>query len=349
MVPQLLVCMILLLSVSSPNANLTPGVMLNPPQGYFAYNLYPTLNSTENDPVYDANFIPGFEKGLTNISVNWSSGVGYGRIGYSVGPWQYLQIGMPHLAVGPQCCNFKEIPRTQQYRKVDWGDYYYVKAGFVSPGINVPNFTTDFSAPAYVGLRTDWRWTVSVSLDWSFPKLLKPENEWAAIGIAATQYVPSTPDKLVYTVVNFWMDANSTSVFGRNSKGSEDHMVVSSRVVVYHPLQLSYTGNQTITVNLSPYLEDTLQVLNLTDNGSNPPVVSYVYLNIEGYNVQWNSTLYSFFVMSDHDPSEPLSGGMPPLVYYGLAVIVAAASSMLFYVMRLRPHKSKQNRPESQA
>lgn len=343
MMPQLLVCIILLLSVSSPNANLTPGVMLNPPQGYFPYNLYPTLNSPENDPVYDANFIPGFEKGLTNISVNWSSGIGYGRIGYSVGPWQYLQIGMPHLAVGPQCCNFKEIPRTQQYRKVDWGDYYYVKAGFISPGVNVPNFTTDFSAPAYVGLRTDWRWTVRVSLDWSFPKLLKPENEWTAIGIAATQYVPSTPDKLVYTVVNFWMDANSTSVFERNSKGSEAHMVVSSRVVVYRPMQLSDTGNQTITVALSQYLEDTLQVLNLTDNGSNPPVISYVYLNIEGYNVQWNSTLYSFFVMSNHDPLGQRSVGIPILAYYGLALIVLGASAVSFYVLRVRRRELKQN------
>jgi hypothetical protein len=320
--------------------------MLNPPQGYFAYNLYPTLKSTENDPVYDANFIPGFEKGLTNISINWSSGIGYGRIGYSVGPWQYLQVGMPHLAVGPQCCNFKEIPRTQQYRRVDWGDYYYVKAGFISPGVNVPNFTTDFSVPAYVGLRTDWRWVVSISLDWSFPRLLNPGNEWAAIGIAATQYVPSTPDKLVYTVVDFWKDANSTSAFERNSKGPENHEVVSSRVVVYHPLQLSETGNQTITLNLSPYLEDTLQVLNLTGHGSDPPVISYVYLNVEGYNVHWNSTLYSFFVMSNHDPSEQGAGGIPPFAYYALALILVAASAVLFYSKKVHLHESKQNRPK---
>ncbi len=223
--------------------------MANPPPGYYAYNLDPTLNSDDKGPIYDPNFIPGFSVGLTNISLHWSMGPHYGHIGYSVGPWKYLQVALPHLAVGPQCCNFKEIPRTQQYRAEDWGDYYYVKAGFLPPGVNVPNFTTDFTAPAYVGLRTDWQWVVSVSLNWAMPRLLDPRNQWGALGIAATQYVPNAPNKLVYTVVNFWMDTNSSNVLAKGAKSSQDHMIASSHVVVYHPLQLSQAeiGNQTLT------------------------------------------------------------------------------------------------------
>lgn len=308
--------------------------MLAPPPGYYAYNFYPTLNSTENGPIYDPNFIPGFEVGLTNTSLHWDTGPGYAHIGYSIGPWKHLQVELPHLAVGPQCCNFQEIPRTQQYRAKDWGDYYYVKAGFLPPGVNTPNFTTDFSAPAYVGLRTDWQWVVSVSLDWSKPRLLNAANQWAAIGIAATQYVPNTPRKLVYTVVNFWMDDNSSNTLRKSVSPSEDYMVASSYVVIYHPLQLNDSGNQTVTLNLSPYLENTLRVLNFSASNSDSPVISYVYLNIEGYNMQWNTTLYSFFVMSDHAPSVAKPVGNWNL-YYMIPILIAGVSAMVLYV-RLR-------------
>jgi len=333
LVPPLIVCF-LLLTPSGLNVGVTPGVMRAPPSGYYAYNLDPLLNSTENGPIYDPNFIPGFRVGLTNTSLHWDTGLGYARIGYQVGPWKTLQVALPHLAVGPQCCNFQEIPRTQQYRAVDWGDYYYVKAGFAPPGVNVPNFTTNFNAPAYVGLRTDWPWRVSISLDWTPPNLLNLENRWAAIGITATQYVPNAPNKLVYTVVNFWMDDNSSAMLGRDSS-SNGSMIASSHVVVYHPLQLSATGNQTVTVDLTPYLENTLEVLNFTATTSNPPVISYVYLNIEGYNMEWNTTLYSFFVMSDHNPSIQTPQESPSL-YYAVAVLVIAVATALVLYVRTR-------------
>ncbi len=330
--------LILLLAISSPNAKVavSRGIILNPPQGYYVYNLYPTLNSTENGPVYDPNFIPGFSKGLTNISVSWSTGPGFAHMGYWVGPWTELQVGMPHLAVGPQCCNFQEIPRTQQYRRLEWGDYYYVKAGFVSPGVNLPNYTTNFAAPAYVGLRTDWNWTVSVSLDWRSPRMLNVNNEWFAVGIAVTQYVPSVPEKLVYTVLNFWMDANSSKVLSASSSGDEGYLVTGPRIVVYHSLQLTEDGNQTVTVNLSPYLDDTLHILNFTSSQSDPPVISYVYLNVEGYNVQWNSTLYSFFVLSDHSPIENASARYLPLLYLGIPILVAGLVYVAYMKMKKR-------------
>ena len=309
--------------------------MLSPPQGLYPYNLYPTLNSTDNGPVYDPNFIPGFSKGLTNISITWSTGPGFATMGYWIGPWKGLQVGMPHLAVGPQCCNFQEVPRTQQYRRLEWGDYYNVKAGFLPPGVNLPNYTTDFTAPAYVGLRTDWDWTVSVSLDWRAPLLLNSENEWFAVGVAVTQYVPSVSEKLVYTVLNFWMDSNSSTILATGPHGRDGYIVTGPRIIVYHPLQLTTEGNQTITINLSPYLDDTLRILNFTSAQTEPPVISYVYLNVEGYNVQWNSTIYSFFVMSDHNPTVNQGSATWPLAYVGIPVLLVVLS-FIGYTARKR-------------
>lgn len=323
--------------LSLPVASVTPGIVVEPPQGLYAYNFAPTLNSSDNSEIYDPNFIPGFRVGLTNVSLHWDAGIGYAHIGYSIGPWQDLQVSLPHMAVGPQCCNFVEVPRTQQYRAENWGDYYYVKGGFVSPGVNVPNFTSSFTAPADVGLRTDWQWTVSVSLNWKQPMLLNPRNQWAALGIAATQYVPTAPKKLVYTVVNFWMDHNSSDVLSNLPRSSSDRMIVSPYVVVYHTIQLmdSQEGNQTIIVNLSPYLEDTLGILGFTSASGQPPVISYVYLNIEGYNMQWNTTLFSFFVMSSHDPSGQRTFEFSYLYYLIPLGIVAA---VVFY-LRLRRNR----------
>lgn len=330
---SILIYLSMVTPLSLPIVEVTPGIALEPQSGFYAYNFAPTLNSPDNNEIYDPNFIPGFRAGLTNISLHWDSGLGYAHVGYSVGPWQNLQVALPHMAVGPQCCNFEEISRTQQYRGEDWGDYYYVKAGFSSPGVNKPNFTSTFTAPADVGLRTDWQWVVSLSLDWKPPKLLSPRNEWAAIGIAATQYVPSAPNKLVYTVVNFWMDSNSSNVLANLPGSSSDRMIAGSHVVVYHPIQMTdaYDGNQTISIDLSPYLQDTLNVLGFVPSKAEPSVISYVYLNIEGYNMQWNSTLYSFFVVSNHSPTGETPANTTPL-YYGAVFIAAAAC--LFYINR---------------
>jgi len=323
--------------LSLPIVQVTPGIALEPPSGFYAYNFAPTLNSPDNNEIYDPNFIPGFRAGLTNVSLHWDSGLGYAHVNYSIGPWQNLQVALPHMAVGPQCCNFKEIPRTQQYRGEDWGDYYYVKAGFSPPGVNVANFTSSFTAPADVGLRTDWQWVVTISLDWKLPKLLNQRNEWAALGIAATQYVLSAPNKLVYTVVNFWMDSNSSNVLANLPGSSSDRMIAGSHVVVYHPIQMTdaYDGNQTISIDLSPYLQDTLNVLGFVPPNAESPVISYVYLNIEGYNMQWNSTLYSFFVVSNHSPTGETPAYATPL-YYGAALVAAfiAAAVGLFYLNR---------------
>jgi hypothetical protein len=333
MLIALFLCL-LLVNSSTGNATVTPGVSLNPPEGYRVYNMDPTLNSTDTNPIYDANFIPGFNVGLTNISIGWDSGPGYGHIGYSVGPWRDLQVGMPHLAVGPQCCNFKEVPRTQQFRRVEWGDYYYVKPGFLPPGVNEPNFTSDFTAPAYVGLRTDWQWTVSFSLDWGAPVLLNSSNEWAAIGISITEYVPNAPHKLIYTVLNFWMDENSSRVLTSSATGSEGYMIVSPQVVVYDVFQLNAKGNQTVVMNISPYLDSTLRVLNLTAPSSQPPVISYVYLNVEGYNMVWRSALYSFFVMSKENASQP--SGISTYAWYFISLALAVTTIAAGFKLKSR-------------
>lgn len=292
------ILLIVILVVSGANVVVAPGAFNFAPKGYTVSNLDPTFNSTLNNEIYDPNFLPGFEVGLTNTSVSWSSGNGYARLGYSVGPWTYQQSqSIPHLAVGPQCCNFKEVPHTQQFRRVEWGDYYYVKAGFSSPGVNVENYTTDFTAPAYVGLRSDWDWKVQFSMIWNDPTMIDSANQWGAIGVAVTQYVPSAPGNLVTTLINFWMDSNSTRFVPVASDGSSRQ--VGSNVVTYHPLQISSAGNTTISLDISPYLEDTLQVLGYQNGQYQPlPVISYIYLNVEGYNFAWNTTLWSFSVMT---------------------------------------------------
>lgn len=318
--------LVLILAASSPNSVITAGVVINAPAGYVVSNLDPALNSTYNGAIYGPNFIPGFEAGLTNTSIYWNSGSGYARFGYSVGPWAYQEVGsIPHFAVGAQCCNFNEVPHTQQFSRAEWGDHYYSRAGLGPPGINVENHTAVWGEPtSYVGLRTDWDWTVQFSFDWNSPILMNPANEWGAIGIAASQFVKGAPGDLVYTLVNLWMDSNSSSTVTpsaariERSSGSPDS-------VVYHPLQIAAAGNQTITLDISPYLEDTIRQLGLTVALNQPPVIPYVYMNVEGYNFGWNTTLWSFKVMTPNNSSSTLQfASVFPWAFLGAAAAVLA-------------------------
>jgi hypothetical protein len=291
------ILLVILLSISSVSVVVEPGVLRNVPVGYFVSNLDPNLNSTSNNEIYDPNFLPGFQAGLTNLSIYWNSGMGYADLGYLIGPWAHQEsTGIPHFAVGPQCCNFNEVSHTQQFRRVEWGDYYYVMAGFSAPGINVENYTTDFASPAYVGLRTDWDWKLQLSLNWKTPVMMNSGNEWGAIGVSVTQFVPTASGNLVSTLVNLWMDANSSRYVPVSADGSQRR--IGSNLVTYHPVQITGQGNTTITLDITPYLEDTLHVLGFQSPQDRPAVISYVYLNVEGYNFAWNTTLWSFNLMS---------------------------------------------------
>jgi hypothetical protein len=329
------VMVVLILASSSLNVTVTPGVMVRVPNGYMVSNLDPTFNSTFNNQIYDPNFLPGFQVGLTDTNVSWSSGNGYGSLGYSIGPWVHEHVGLPHFAVGPQCCNFMEVPHTQQFRRVEWGDYYYVKAGLGPPGINIENYTADFSSPVNVGLRTDWNWSVQISLNWRPPVMMNPSNEWGAIRIAVTQFVPNAPGNLVYTLLNFWMDANSSNAITSPVDGTS-RGIVPPNIVAYHPIQMTGSGNQTISVDISPYLEDTLRVLGLQRVLGQPPVISYVYLNVEGYNFGWNTTLWSFKVMAQQNNSVSITAFL-------VVGSVAAVSVALFY-LDLKKNASSRSR-----
>jgi hypothetical protein len=327
-----------LLLSSSTSIVVTSGVVIDTPKGYAVSNLDPNLNSLSNNEIYDPNFIPGFQSGLTNVSVSWSSGSGYGSLVYMVGPWAHEETDIPHLAVGPQCCNFQEVPHTQQFRRVEWGDYYDVKAGLGPPGINAENYTAHFGdPPTYVGLRTDWDWTIQLSLNWKSPIVMNPDNSWGAIGIAVTQYVPSAPDKLVYTVVNFWMDGNSSSHVTLSADGI-GRRIVQPNIVSYHPAQVSGKGNETITLRLSPYLEDTLKVLGLQTDQSQPPLIPYIYMNVEGYNFGWNTTLWSFKVMT---PSNNPSSTIPFASVFPIIFLAAAVATFAFAFRRYRIQEGK--------
>jgi hypothetical protein len=311
-----------------PYAYVMPGVATNPPTGFVVSNLDPNLISPYNNEIFDPNFIPGFSVSLPNTSIDWRSGNGYAKIGYSIGPWSRVEFSIPHLAMGPQCCNFVEVPHTQQFRLPSWGDYYYVRAGLGPPGVNIENFTATFGGiTSYVGLRTDWNWTARISLNWTTPVLFNPSNEWAAIGIAVTQVVPNAPDKLVYTLVNFWMDQNSSRSLHQFRDGIL-RSVSEVKLVTYHPIQLSGEGNKTITIQLSPYLSDTLHALNLSVDAPQPPVIAYVYLNVEGYNFRWNTTVWSYYLLT---PSPEGQVSALAYTYLPAAVGAGAGAVVLFY------------------
>lgn len=336
--------LILILLVSSGTLLTSSGTTTSIPPGYSVSNLDPefSFNSTYNNQIYDPNFLPGFQAGLTNTMVSWSSGTGYGNLEYSIGPWMHEEGGgIPHFAVGPQCCNFVEVPHTQQFRQVDWGDYYYVRAGLGLPGVNVQNYTAVFGAPTtYVGLRTDWDWKVQLSLKWADPVMMSSSNEWGAIGIDTTQVVPSAPSKLVYTLINFWMAPNSSSIFASASRNGR--WVQGSNLVTYHPLQLATGGNQTITIDISPYLDDTLQALGLNQSQNQPPLISYVYLNVEGYNFEWNASLWSFELLT---PTHSVSTAQDSGIAIAVSIVVIAPVGFYYFVMRKRTHFVKGKNP----
>lgn len=330
--------MFLVLLISSGTVTTAPGTSSNVPQGYSVANLDPFFNSTHNNQIYDPNFLPGFEAGLTNTHVSWSSGNGYGNLSYSIGPWNSEEgTGIPHFAVGPQCCNFVEVPHTQQFRKVDWGDYYYVRAGLGSPGINTENYTAVYGGPTtYVGLRTDWDWKVRISLKWENATTMNLANEWGAIGIDTTQVDPAAPGQLVYTLVNFWMDSNSSQVFDSSSKAGR--WVAGPNLVIYHPMQMAGEGNETITVDISPYLTDTLQALNLNPSQNQPPLITYVYLNVEGYNFSWNNTLWSFELLTPTPSSSTVF-----LYATGIGAAVGITASLVLYQLLKRRSAAQSN------
>lgn len=333
--------MLVLLTMST-GISYQSGVTSKLPSGYTAYNIDQAFsNITLNGLVFDPNFIPGFKVGLPNTSISFDTGLGYANVGYWIGPWNETYYQVPHLAVGPQNSNFQEIPRTQQFRMPTWGDYNAVKAAFVSPAVNIPNYNASFllTQPIYVGLRTDWNWQVQMSMDWNAPILLDQKNEWVAVGLAITEYVPNAPTKLIYTVVDFWMDKNS-STFGKvtSNQGSGNYSIVriGTDAVTYHPIQLSTTGNVTVNINITRYTDETLRLLGYTSQ-SQPPVLSYTFLDVEGYNFKWNGTLYSFNDMSSSDQS---------ISYFFLAPLVVVTTIVaiagIFYLLK----RNKQSRRE---
>ncbi|MHB8567366.1 MAG: hypothetical protein ACYC7D_01195 [Nitrososphaerales archaeon] len=335
---------LLLLIIASPSSSIAwqSGISNQPSNGYTSYNIDPTLsNASLNGLIFDPNFIPGFQSGLPNTSIYFSTGQDYANIGYSVGPWNETYYQVPHLAVGPQNSNFQEIPRTQQFRMLSWGDYYTVKAAFLPPAVNLSGYNASFqlTEPIYVGLRTDWQWQVQLSMNWHQPKLLDQGNQWAAIGLVTTEYVPSAPSKLVYTIIDFWMDENS-STFGSNPSSIDNYSIVrsSSTSVTYHPLQLAAVGNVTLNLNLTKYTDETLKFLGFPTIAGQPPVLSYTFLSVEGYNFQWNGTLYSFFDMTN---SSSHSGVSVQILVPALIVLLVATSAGIYVFYRRRSTSNK--------
>jgi hypothetical protein len=174
-------------------------------------------------------------------------------------------------------------------------------------------------------------------MNWTPPLLMDLRNEWASVGLVATQYVPSLPGKLVYTEVNFWMDGNSSASLLTSADGVA-RRISQPNLVVYHPIQVTSPGNQTMTIDLSAYLRDTLSSLGLGVQQSQPPVISYIYLNVEGYNFRWNGTLWSFYVLT---PDLGESGGsgwnMTDSILTVVAVSVSLSVAVWAALSKIRP------------
>src|SRR5260370_6530295 len=165
--------------------------------------------------------------------------------------------------------------------------------------------------------------------------MMDPCMERGASRIAVTQFVPNAPGNLVYTLLNFCMDANASSLIPGSADGTEREIDLPN-IVAYHPIQMTGSGNQTLTVNISPYLEDTLRVLGLQSTLSEPPIISYVYLNVEGYNFGWNTTRWSFKVIAQPNNS------VATTAFLAVGSIVAV-SVALFY-LDLRKNASSRSR-----
>jgi hypothetical protein len=128
------------------------------------------------------------------------------------------------------------------------------------------------------------------------------------------------------------MDSNSSGTVSPSAARIE-RSVGSPDVVVYHSVQIEGGGNQTITLDISPYLEDTIRLLGLTVVSSQPPVIPYIYMNVEGYNFRWNTTLWSFKIMT---PSNNSLSAIPFASVLPIVFLAAAVAAFGFAFRRYR-------------
>ncbi len=326
-VAALLVSVIALPQVNDVGAS--PG----PP---YTYNVDPFFLRSNNDQVWDPNFLPGFPS-EPEARILWQDPTGGpAQLSYLVGPLATAPNAseVPHFAVGPQTFNFVEVPRTQVFRSPSWGDYHYVQEGFLPCAVNAGNVTpnaTQALHPLYLGMpETGVDWQLQVGLRWvgAEPLLGLPYEGSLAIDLTTT--LPATSSdaypSLVYTDLILWQGASSgSSSLVRAGAVSTNSTRGGTVSFVVDDLSASVPEARSYVLDLTNYLGWTLGRLGLDPSGA---LLSYTYLSATGYNVQVQASLSSWSLQSSRAlcPLPSSSGGWLPAwgaLVGGLLVVAA--------------------------
>ncbi|MCI4353255.1 MAG: hypothetical protein L3K14_07740 [Thermoplasmata archaeon] len=325
----------ILLAASLPEA-IPPG----PTAAVSIYNRDPGLTGPDNGPIWNPNYLPGFNSSLP-ARIQWSAPTGGpGVVDYLVGPLSSPPSTAlaPHFAVGPQVFGFTEVPRTQVFREPSWGDYNQVQSGFVPCAVTVGNTTltpTEAVVPQYVGLPEsagDWR--IDFSLDWSAPAPLPGLPAWGFVGLVATTTLPPLSTgggaRLVGTELGLWT-GNSVAPGATSGIGVD----IGGGIVgdVIFPIDQLPNGNvsRSYSIDLSPLLSKTFTTLGVSGAGG---VLSYTYFLVAGYNYHVRVAIHNLLVQG---PSSLCSGPGLPLITLVLVVMVPLSAWLVATTVWTRP------------
>ena len=292
--------------------------------GRSVFNLDPSFQAANNDLVWDPNTEPGF--GATpGLHLNWTDPIGGpGTVDYYVGPWANGSIApAPHFGVGPQAFNFAEVPRTQLYRNPSWGDYQNVDQGFSACAVNQGDLTvTAVQAPnpVYVGMpERGVDWQVVFTVDWTPADATPGLSDSARLALTTTTTLPPLPGqigaRLVYSQVVLWSSAPIVESITAAPPGTEQGSV-GLGVFPWDQLPSSYV-QRTYSIDLSPIMATTLAGLDLAGQNA---LLSYVYLEADGYNVHLHFDVRDMYLSGPSDlcgsslvaslnPNSPTAGG----------------------------------------
>jgi hypothetical protein len=313
--------------------------------GRSTFNLDPTFSASNNDLVWDPNTEPGVNS-TPGLHVNWSDPTGgIGSIDYYVGPWSNGSVApLPHFAVGPQAFNFVEVPRTQQYRNASWGDYQRVEQGFRACAVNQGDLTVGAAQavnPIYVGMPEQGvDWGLAFTIDWTPAVVATGLPALGLVALTATTTLPPLPGqpgaRLVYTQLVIWASSPAPELFTRSGNGSDGPVGVGEFPVDQLP---NVSVQRAYTLDLSPYLSTTLTELGLGQSGA---LLSYVYLETDGYNVHLRLDLRDLYVTGPTDLcGSALVSSLDPnpaslLTGAPASALVAASAPSVAYGFRVR-------------
>lgn len=295
-----------------------------PLPGGVIVNLDPRLDEPSNGPIWDPNYIPGFNASLP-VSIRWAAPEGGpATIDYLVGPVSSPPPASlaPHFAVGPQVFSFVEVPRTQAFRDPSWGDYQAVQSGYVPCAITVGNSTltpAEEVQPQYVGIpESAGDWGIELAIDWFPPTQLSGLPASGFVALVATTALPPLftggPARLITTQLELWSGTTSglslapgTSVEG-NAAGFDGETFPVDQLP-------NTTISRSYALDLSAYLTRTFSELGLSQDGG---LLTYTYLVVGGYNTRIQLAIHNLSLVG------PGSICSSPAVAPGVLLLVVA-------------------------